>query len=191
MGRFRRSNFLSDARGTALDRIREASESDLLLIDLISERHGIYRQGNSVLTRSIDGIAAHAYDDFSWDYIPFGSLEHFRLFSHAWDRYVTELKDIGLYDRTLVLHSAWATWTSDNKRCRQSLDYSTRRMNLMYEPYFSLVRLSGVNVLRIPRNLCVADPNHRWGEAPFHYVQDFYRYVATYITHEILESRDV
>lgn len=178
---FQRRSFRSDAHGSALERLGTHNDIDVLLLDLVDERLGVLRNGSKFVTRSVDALSHDVYVEIRWQHIPFGSWEHFKLFTEAWDKYSRQLKELELFDKAVMIQSTWATWTTEYKRCKRSMNMPTWKMNLVYEPYFSVVRQTGIPTIRAPRSLCVADPNHVWGEAPFHYTREFYDYLTNAI----------
>jgi len=54
--------------------------------------------------------------------------------------------------------------------------------NQKSQRYYAHLAELGVPTLEVPAELAVADPNHQWGEAPFHYVPAVYEYVRDALT---------
>lgn len=179
--RFRRRMLKADFAGDLVTKLRDFHEvTDVLLWDLADERDGvlIFDDGK-VVTRTFDllsepavwAAAEHAR------HLDFGTDEHFELWAEKAEGFVEELKAMGLFDRTLVLRIPWALVTTEGEAAPGSMGKSPIQANALYERYYDHLAGLGLRALEIDPELLIADPEHRWGLAPFHYTQDAYESV--------------
>ncbi|WP_347757588.1 DUF6270 domain-containing protein [Agrococcus sp. ProA11] len=171
----------ADFSGGLLDRLRTlAAETDVLLWDLADERHGVHRFADgSIVTRSIDTIkvpsVAARLDEA--EHLAFGSDEHFALWRTQLDAFVASLRELALFDRTVVLEVPWAVRTTEGKPSPWSMGVRASDANQRFRRYYDELRTHGFRMITLPEELVLADPGHRWGLAPFHYSPEVYREV--------------
>lgn len=171
----------ADFSGGLLDRLQTlAAETDVLLWDLADERHGVHRfPDGSVVTRSIDTIkvpSVSARLDEA-EHLPFGSDEHFELWRRRLDAFAASLHELDLFDRTVVLEVPWAIRTTEGKPSPWSMGVRAADANKRFRRYYDELRARGFRMIELPEELVLADPDHRWGLAPFHYSPEVYREV--------------
>lgn len=173
---FQRRNFLRDVQGRAESELAEiVDEVDVLLWDLADERHGVVRfDDGSYMTRSIEalGDASLAQDLGRGQLLKFGQDDHFGNWAFAADRFVSFLRDAGLWEKTLVIAVPWAEVTEDGLPTPSSMGTTAYQANLDYARYYQHLRSVG-GVLCSVEN-AAADAAHRWGPAPFHYSAQAY-----------------
>lgn len=164
-----------------------APDIDVLLWDLADERHGVYRfSDGAVVTRSIDNIRMPELDErfAEAEHIPFGTAEHFAIWRDRLAAFEERLRSLGLFDRTVVLQVPWAVLTTEGKPSPWSMGVRAKDANQRYEPYYDLVRDRGFRMVQLPQEVVLADPQHRWGLAPFHYTPAVYREVLRQLREE-------
>lgn len=180
--RFVRRMITRDFAGTLFEDLDSvANDIDVLIWDLADERHGVHRfDDGTVATRSIDNIRvptiAALLDDA--EHLAFGSREHLTLWKRAAKSFTEGLHRSGLLERTLVLEVPWALHTTEGTSTPWSMGMRAIDANRLYAPYYRVLRQLGHTVLEIPQAMAIADPSHRWGLAPFHYVDGVYREVV-------------
>lgn len=171
----------ADFEGSFLERIESmAHEIDVLLWDLADERHGIYRfEDGTFVTRSIDtiNVASVAERLEAAQHIPFGVDEHFALWSRQVALLAEWLKQRGLFDRTIVISVPWAVVATDGTPSPWSMGIRARDANRLYARYYAELREQGFRMIELAEKTVRADPQHRWGLAPFHYSAEGYREV--------------
>ncbi|WP_072312872.1 DUF6270 domain-containing protein [Agrococcus sp. Marseille-P2731] len=171
----------ADFAGSLPDRLDKlAPEVDVLLWDLADERHGVHRfPDGTVVTRSIDTMkvtsVSAALDGAVL--VPFGTDEHFALWRERVEAFTTQLRGLGLFDRTVVLDVPWAIRTTEGDPAPWSMGVRAGDANKRYRRYYDELRLRGFRMVELPEEVVLADPQHRWGLAPFHYSPDVYREV--------------
>ncbi|MFK5690565.1 DUF6270 domain-containing protein [Ornithinimicrobium sp. LYQ92] len=189
---FQRKMLEGDWHGSLLPLLREHADSiDLLLWDLCDERLGLRRlelaappRRYAVATRSVDGMRAGVDEQLqSAPLIPFGSRKHRLLFLRSLWTFADELRTLGLLSKTLILAPAWATHTATGASTPSSFGLTPIRANRLYDDYYATVRyVTGATVVSLPPAHVMADEDHPWGVAPFHYTEPVYER----LTEEIL-----
>jgi hypothetical protein len=186
--KFQERMIRADFAGSLFDRLESlAPEIDVLLWDLADERHGIYRFADgTVVTRSIDNMRMPELDGAfaEAEHIPLGSAEHFALWRDRVVSFEERLRSLDLFDRTVVLRVPWAVHTTEGKPSPWSMGVRAKDANERYEPYYALLRERGFRMVDLPDDVVLADPQHRWGLAPFHYTPEVYREVLRQLREE-------
>lgn len=182
---FQRRMMLADFAGDLDRRIAAAaSRIDVLLWDLTDERHGVHlHDDGTVVTRSVDVVAAPevlAVVD-KGRHIPFGTEEHFELWAPRATDFSERLDELGLKEHTVVLQVPWALVTSDGRETPLSMGVSAVDANEAYRRYYAHLRELGFDIFEMQPLGVLADPEHRWGLAPFHYTQDAYEGIVKYV----------
>ena len=183
---FRRRLLDDDASAGVLQRINAArNEIDLLVIDIIDERLGVYTSpSEGVLTRSLEAMQSGIDRSMreNMEHIPFGSDEHFARWRASLEQLLRDLRAIGLIERTLFLGVEWAELDTNRNNAAASFGVHAGAANAQFARYYDAIESSAGNGLfRLPANLVRADPNHRWGSAPFHYDDATYWTIAAEI----------
>lgn len=177
--RFQERMIVADFTGALFERIvHDADSIDLLLWDLADERHGAHRfVDGTMATRSIDTMRAERIAERLDDaeLIPFGSDEHFTLWTDRLDAFEGLLRDHSLLDRTVVLEIPWAVTTTEGKPSPWSMGVRAKDANERYRRYYDVLRSRGHRMVTVTDEFVLADPEHRWGLAPFHYAPAVYR----------------
>ncbi|WP_413316668.1 DUF6270 domain-containing protein [Agrococcus sp. 1P02AA] len=176
--KFQERMIRADFAGTLHDRLdQHADDIDVLLWDLADERHGVHRFADGTfVTRSIDTIRAERVAQLldEAEHLPFGSDEHFELWSERARQMHAMLSERGLLERTAVLQVPWAIRTTEGKPTPWSMGVRAADANERYLRYYDALRQQGFPMVELSVNDVLADPSHRWGLAPFHYMPAVY-----------------
>lgn len=185
---FQERMIVADFAGSLFERVAAtAGDIDVLLWDLADERHGVYRfDDGTVATRSIDTLRIPELEARfgTSEHIPFGTAEHFAIWSEHVERFEALLRSHGLFDRTVVLEVPWAVLTTEGGPTPWSMGVRAKDANNSYQPYYELLRQRGFRRVELPAEVVLADPEHRWGLAPFHYTPAVYREVLRQLREE-------
>ncbi|MGO1544809.1 MAG: DUF6270 domain-containing protein [Gulosibacter sp.] len=188
--RFQLRNVRRDIEGHQLDTIVAAGEPEVLLWDLVDERHGIFEFGDgAVITRSVDVLGVPEFSEATEAarVVRFGSDEHFNRWTDAAQIFLSELDALGYRDRVLVLAVNWAAVDVEGMPTPLSMGKSSGQANSMFARYYAYLEELGLPVFRIDD--AVADPDHRWGPAPFHYTSDVYARIHEAIDEHVRQRR--
>ncbi len=180
--KFQLRNVWDDIRGELLPTLKRKTNSSVLLWDLVDERHGVFEfSDGSIMTRSIDALAIPELIAAAENarHIPFASDEHYWRWSGAAGMFVSALEALGLKDRTLVLAADWAERDTSGQTTPWSMGTAAPDANVKFARYYDRLEQLGLEVVRFTDT--VADPEHRWGLAPFHYTGDTYAAIRTQI----------
>lgn len=165
----------SDLSGNLIRELSQFENIDVFVWDLVVERTGAWEFSdgsvatNSSELRRLDGMTKRLKQARK---IEFGSEEHFRRWQGAAVVFTEYLDLLGLKDKCLVLAPEWAEHRSDNKKTGRIRGISARQYNEIYRKYFVVLERLGITVSRIDGT--VADENHKWGNAPFHFTRSAY-----------------
>ncbi|MFI8778699.1 DUF6270 domain-containing protein [Brachybacterium paraconglomeratum] len=186
--RFQRRMLQADFAGDLEARLDAVVETtDVLIWDLTDERHGVHVfDDGSVVTRSIDLTAVpealRAVEGSR--HVPFGTDEHFALWAPRAEQFQGYLRGRGLLEKTVVLQVPWAFVSPDGRKTPVSMGTSAIEANEAYRRYYAHLRELGFAVIELQPLGVLADPEHRWGFAPFHYTQDVYEEIIQRILTE-------
>lgn len=80
--------------------------------------------------------------------------------------------------RPIVLHEAyWSTYAVGEQRVNFDVNWVRRNNDLLALCYTGLKRRLNLMTLSAPNEVCVGNADHKWGAAPYHYVQAYYEAV--------------
>lgn len=166
-----------DVGSSLLPTLRQhARSTSLLMVDLVDERHGVYRLGDGAwVTNSAElrrsGLL-HEVDHSRL--VEFGTDRHFELWHRAFTRFHQQLVRYDLLDRTVVIKAPFAEFTADGDRLPPFAGVPAAVWNDRYERYYGIVAESGLPMVTISQPSVFSDRNHKWQPEPFHYVQSAY-----------------
>lgn len=147
----------------------ERAEFDFLMVDLIDERLRTVRSAPGYYTYSPEAQRC----GMSVDQVPLilpGSQEHMASFKDG----LRGLLEIVSPDRIVVNRVFWAEVDVNGKEAapRESVAENNKILAELYS-YFESAR--GIRFIDYSPEQLVADPDHKWGASPFHYVPAFYQ----------------
>lgn len=175
-GNFQRRMLKGDAIGSLPGHLTaNAPEIDLMIWDLMVERLGVraIRPGgmatqNASLKRIIDpSLLADTY--------AFGTGEHFNLWCTAFGHLLDTLERANLRDKVIVNATPWAAYTTSGELMQTSSRMTPSWFNETIERYLEEIRIAGIKIARVNPSDAIADPEHKWGPAYFHYTPSTYK----------------
>jgi hypothetical protein len=183
---FRKTTVLKDLTKKELP----FTQMDLLLIDLIDERFEIYSKTNTIFTRStylaeVSGVAklkgTKAFER--------GSEEHFAAFEQGCRKLLEDCKSHGVKP---ILHQArWAIVKSEENG-QSTISNDKKYIERIHRENEILQRLEDIFKKIEPKistissqDMCVANPKHKWGLQPFHYIGEYYSNIYEQLTFEL------
>lgn len=155
---------------------RFRKNSDVFVIDIASERHGVYKIGDSFLTNSGELRRSQLLRNIQYDeFLEFGSKEHRRVFRTSVAKMKRVLVKAGVFDRVLVLDAPFAGFSDDGSEVPLARGLTASEVNARYEYYYKTLRDFGFTVAQAPpRHLQIAASGHKWGLQQDHYTDDLY-----------------
>lgn len=153
-----------------------AADIDLMVWDLMIERVGVQKvRAGGIVTRN--GLTRKQTGDrsiFGGSY-EFGTPDHLRVWSDAFQKMITVLDRAALRDRVVVNATPWAVVDTSGTRPEYDAGMEPEFFNAHVEEYWAVIEQAGIKVARVPQEAAIADPDHKWGPAYFHYVPSTYR----------------
>lgn len=171
---FQRRMFNWDIRGLLPSKLRaQAPETDVIIWDLMIERVGVAKvESGGMVTRN--GVPRSATGKLVGSYA-FGTQAHVRQWLWALDKWVGLLDELGLRDKTVVNATPWASVDKHGDAFVSDSSMSAEWFNSNVTAYWDAIEQAGIKVARVDPADAIADPDHKWGPAYFHYVPETYR----------------
>src|SRR5699024_4149966 len=169
-----------------------AEHTDVLLWDLSDERDGVtVLPDGTIITRSVDALEIPELSSIhaQGSHISFGSREHFDAWTSQARRFQRILKGAGVFAKTLVLDVPWAHLTIDGEETTSSGGLTAAEANRYFRRYINFLETLGFRIVKVSKNEVHADPDHRWGPAPYHYTQDVYELIVERVLTMIAPGR--
>jgi Family of unknown function (DUF6270) len=162
---FQRRMGLGDLGGDLVTQI-ENHKAEVIVWDLCDERNGVRRlPSGNILTHNVIYKGAK----MGGEIIRFGEDEHFELWTNALDVFLERTRG----RRIIVNATPWAT-VNDAGRPINGNASDAIAFNTSAERYFAELAARGLEIIRVDQNEALALSTHKWGEAPFHYVEGTY-----------------
>lgn len=161
---------------------RRADDTDLVLIDLLSERLGVLALSDGAyVTNSRELGLSGRLGPLKTKRIAFGTDRHYKLWERATTRLMSTLERTNLTSKVLVLETPWAEQTEAGTQVPPFRGMQAPEANQLYLRYYALIRKLGLRSVRIPDDLAVSSLAHKWGPAPYHYADPAYHWMRDQI----------
>ncbi|AOZ73396.1 hypothetical protein BK816_00445 [Boudabousia tangfeifanii] len=176
---FQQRALKEDIRSSLVESLNQSLEEiDYLIWDLADERLGVFGlHPSGYITRSYEMLELNGMDFVpeKGRLIDFGTDEHFNLWCNALEKFNDFLNSKNLLEKTILWYVPWAFDNIDGTPAPQSFRLNTVKINLAYVRYYQqVIDTTSIRVISPPDELVLADPNHKWGPAPFHYQNAVY-----------------
>lgn len=171
--KFQRRMVLADMEKTVLKDVLNKNY-DILLIDLIDERFDL-----SIYKKSIHTISSEykkgLYSPNNYKIVGRYSENKTAYWKEGFDKLIAILKSNNTLDK-LVINKVYWTETSNSEvtfeqYSYQQIEESNNYLNIMYE--YIKNHYPEIKFIEHSDNELIADVEHKWGHAPFHYVNAF------------------
>lgn len=174
-GDFRRRMVLRDMDKSLFTTIQH-SNFDLILLDLIDDRFDIVLRDGGALTLSEEYMGGAEPADISGCRLPNTNPKRHELWRQGLSKFLHEIKARGWENRLVVNRSFWALHQQDGQPIARYRRNELRRQNLILTKFYGEIAAAMPQAawLTYPTEILVADRGHKWGEAPFHFVQQVY-----------------
>ncbi|MGP5032341.1 DUF6270 domain-containing protein [Glutamicibacter arilaitensis] len=176
---------VGDINSSLFPSIREnASEADIFLFDILSERLGVYRlQGGRYITDSVELSKSKLLNDFKYARakVNFGTDQHFSLWKLAIKALKDTLIDCSLFSNSIYIETIWTDRSYQGKVVPKFRNWDAKYANALYEPYFSYLRELGFKSVKPALDISLSDEDHKWGSSPYHYQQEYYQDVLAQV----------
>lgn len=186
---FQRRMAEGDIRGNLRTALADqADRLDALIWDLTDERLGVILvPSGGVVTRVVRYDRGIYVGPGRLDKrMALGESQHLEMWGRALDHFLCDLEALGLRSRTIVNATPWSESFADG--APTGGDPSAAEFNTALAPYLELVRARGLRVATPEPASVRAEPDHKWGPAPFHYTTTSYRAALEQIRYEVVRS---
>lgn len=176
-GTFQRRMVRGDIAGTMPKHLEQnASEIDLMIWDLMIERVGVQKvRSGGMITRNgvprADGVLPSALGGS----YTFGTDEHFRQWTWGLYKFVDVLRATGLRGKVIINATPWATVNQRGEPMESDSSMTPEWFNSHVARYWDAAEREGIKVARVDPAEAIADTDHKWGPAYFHYVPETYQ----------------
>lgn len=166
---FQKNMIQNDIDSTFLDKLDD--NFDVLLVDFIDERFNLLVNKEEVLTLSSEFVSSENFYS-SEKVLESGSFEWFELWKKAFKDFIDSYR-LKFNKRILINKVFWSVNKSNgSKFSDQSVDDENLKLNKIYG-YVEEI-LGCECFITYDESEIIANSDHVWGEAPFHYVDDLY-----------------
>lgn len=173
---FQSRSLNGDVDSVLFSKVRSrSSEVDLVLVDLLSERLGVFAlPDKTYITHSVELKKSGRLGDLRPPLVKFGTDKHFHLWRRGMLKFARVLESRGLLGKTLVFDTPWAEFTDSGEEVPLFRNISAVEAGLLYVRYYSFIEELGIRVVRLPVELAISTESHKWGVAPYHYIESAY-----------------
>ncbi len=148
-----------------------------MLFDLVDERDGVYEiTPGRFVTNTAELRRSGWLPGRDARLVSFGTDEHFALWRAAAARVRDVASQVRVLDRTVLLGTPFADYCDDGVPVAPHASIPATIWNERYLRYFDYARELGFRVIELPAALSTSTQTHTWGPAPYHYVDDAYRW---------------
>lgn len=169
---FQRRMVFGDLTKDALNLVKHAA-GDFVLVDFVDERIPLVTDGKTIFSESPEFIATNInFENLSK--LEMKSPDYYRNFARGW----IELMDSLGSKNILVNKIYWAVSNTLGEQLTppEWISRENEKLNRLYSIVSALA--PEIRWVEYPDDVIVADCHHRWGQAPFHYPQEFYKHQA-------------
>lgn len=171
-----------DLSSNALGMIRKnIREIDLLVIDLTDERLGVHKLSDgSFITRSTELISSGRLQQLEQHpgFIRFGTERHEMFWKRSCGIMLRKLSAMNLLSRTVIIDTPWALTALEEPIFSSLAQQETEQARIWMARYVEYCASQGARVVSMPEEYAVATNQHRWGLAPYHYIDDAYKWIV-------------
>lgn len=155
------------------------TEFDILLIDFIDERFGVFSLANGEICTLSQELLNGGFDKKceSGQEIPAGTDAFMTLWEHGWAKMLDLLSSRNCAHKIRINKVYWATHRSDGNPLPRTVNgVSIAAGNALLDALYARAarNLPARQFITYPRELFVGDINHQWGVSPFHFVPEVY-----------------
>ncbi|MGV2853781.1 DUF6270 domain-containing protein [Glutamicibacter sp. AGC13] len=182
---FQRNMTKGDVEGNLRFEIAKVAP-DAIFWDLCDERLGVkIARSGGMVTKSRDHVVEGIHPGPFGRTISFGTDEHFDLWGRALSEFLKSLDRINLRNKLYLNATPWAVEDEYGQNHNGQAE-TAAKFNRDAERYLDYAWQSGVNVVPTAQNDAISRTDgHKWGPAPFHYVEGTYLSMLTNLSKAI------
>lgn len=150
----------------------------ILIIDFIDERFNLLKISDTLITESTAFVQSNLEKVLKIKAIlSRGEQEDFDLWTDACYKF-TQLVPAAIRQNTILHKAFWVkSYLKDGKihdfDDQNIIDFFNQNLAYYYNTFESIYAPG--HVIEIPSNKRIGDANHLWGNAPFHYISEYYQ----------------
>ena len=163
---------------------------EVLLLDLVDERLGLVASGPSIFTDSYElrgtgwkpalGVSSK---------LDFGTDEHFNIWATSAEKLIKLLDATNNINKTRLIRSKYAARANDGYQMSERMRTPPDEWNNLFARYYSFAEELGFPIIEVPDEYCIASQDHTWGLEAFHYVDEFYQFVAGQLSSQFFSEQ--
>ncbi|WP_237195013.1 DUF6270 domain-containing protein [Rothia nasimurium] len=169
---FQRRMVFGDLTKDALSLVKHAA-GNYVLVDFVDERIPLVTDGKTIFSESSEFISSNVkFENLSK--LDMYSSTYYRNFARGWLEFMDNLGS----KHILVNKIYWAESNTLGEQLapHEWISKENEKLNQLYA--IVSVLAPEIQWIEYPDGVIVADSHHRWGQAPFHYPQEFYNHQA-------------
>lgn len=181
LGAFSTRSIIGDFLSNVPATIRKfGDKADVILIDIASDRHGVYPVGDSYISNTGELRRSNLLRTIEHGpLVKFGTPQHKRLFKLAVTKIKRILLSAGVFDRVLVLNVQFAGTSNDGTPMPLARGMTSTEVNSVYAYYYQVFEDCGFRVLpEPPTELQIGNSDHKWGLQQDHFIDLMYHWWA-------------
>lgn len=154
----------------------EASDPDLIVWDMCDERLGVVQPATGgLVTRSQNFKAKGIHKGRPFvSRLEFGEDQHFSLWCTSLKTFLGHLERLKIRHKLILNDTPWAI-ADENGVESEDITSKALKFNELSRRYVAYAKTQNINIVSVEQSKCLADTkSHKWGTAPFHYVEDTY-----------------
>jgi hypothetical protein len=174
-----------DFRSNAVEQINQhAPRTDLMLIDLASDRHGAVALDGGHVSLTPEHRRAFGGVVKGGKRVPFGSDAHYGMFRRAATGAKNAFEAAGLWDKTFVLRFLFTEHTSSGGTVPRERT-TPAEDNAHFARYYDALADLGFQFSDLPDRLAVSTDDHVWGAGSDHFIDEAYLWWANDVTSRV------
>lgn len=164
----------------------QKAQPDIVIWDICDERLGVKKaKSGGMITDARDHVAEGIHPGPFGPTLSFGEDEHFELWKMALGEFLKVLDRYGLTGRLYLNATPWAVEDEFGQNHNGQADTAVK-FNHKAERYLDYAWQAGVNVVPTAQSEAISRTDgHKWGPAPFHYVDGTYLSMLTNLSKAI------
>lgn len=159
------------------------TEFDWIIVDLIDERFNIFVSDNNEIFTLSPEFSNHCASNKTGKILIPNSDEFLEYWKKGWSNFIDLAKKNQFLHKIILNKVFWTNQTSSGGQVVSDLYQSWINENnrWLQKLYSHIETVGGVKTLDYPKELLIADVDHRWGLQPYHYTKPLYLYLLDYI----------
>jgi hypothetical protein len=153
-------------------------DKDILIIDFVDERLNLWKIGNTYITQSTELVKLDIKKMLKPDAVlSRGSQEDFDLWVIACHKFA-EIIPEKIKKKTILHKAFWANQYLRNDQIenfedQEQINFFNQKLLYYYDTFQSIYKPE--KTIEIKSDQLIADANHKWNLAPFHYTHEYYK----------------